>query len=262
MVQDLWRQVLNVVFAIGQVLASYVAPLTGIGISISERASQSGETPVQPAGYAFAIWGLIFPAIFAYAIYQALPSQRENPLLRSIGWYTVAAFAIIAGWALVAQLVGGEWQLLFILVLALAALLPALFDIARRSHHLSTTQRILVSFPISILAGWVTVAVFASLSSAIANVGLTGFAVDVAVIILAGLLGSLITFLSQANLWYALAVMWGLIGIFVANVGENFSLAAVAASMALLVALTWAYGYLVWWKRRRPEPPGEYILDV
>ena len=38
-----------------------------------------------PAGYVFSIWGLIYLGLIAFAVYQALPSQRENPRLRSIG---------------------------------------------------------------------------------------------------------------------------------------------------------------------------------
>ena len=34
----------------------------------------------------FSIWGLIYVGLFAYAIFQSLPSQRSNPRLRAIGW--------------------------------------------------------------------------------------------------------------------------------------------------------------------------------
>ena len=39
-----------------------------------------------PAGYVFSIWGLIYLALIGFAIYQALPAQRENPHLRRIGY--------------------------------------------------------------------------------------------------------------------------------------------------------------------------------
>jgi hypothetical protein len=47
---------------------------------------------VEPALYAFAIWGLIFGPSLAYAAYQALPANRGNPLLLRGGWFTAAAF--------------------------------------------------------------------------------------------------------------------------------------------------------------------------
>ena len=58
MMQDRLRQVANVVFAVGQVAAVPVLQLTGswdIG-AVSNRY----PTYVVPAGYAFAIWSLIF----------------------------------------------------------------------------------------------------------------------------------------------------------------------------------------------------------
>ena len=39
-----------------------------------------------PAGYVFAIWGLIYIGLIAYAIFQALPAQRDNLRLQSIFW--------------------------------------------------------------------------------------------------------------------------------------------------------------------------------
>src|SRR5512137_3187399 len=40
-----------------------------------------------PAGYVFAIWGVIYLGLIAFAVFQALPSQRENPRLRATGWW-------------------------------------------------------------------------------------------------------------------------------------------------------------------------------
>jgi hypothetical protein len=46
-----------------------------------------------PAGYAFTIWSLIFTLSLGYAVWQALPSERENPLLRRVGWLTASVMA-------------------------------------------------------------------------------------------------------------------------------------------------------------------------
>lgn len=37
-----------------------------------------------PAGYVFSIWGLIYLGLIAFAIFQALPSQRDNALVKQI----------------------------------------------------------------------------------------------------------------------------------------------------------------------------------
>lgn len=51
-----------------------------------------------PAGYVFSIWGLIYLGLIAYAVYQALPAQRENPRLRRIGWWVVIGSLANTAW--------------------------------------------------------------------------------------------------------------------------------------------------------------------
>jgi hypothetical protein len=57
------------------------------------------RSPVEPAGYAFGIWGPIFALSLGYAVYQARPAQRRNPLLRRIGWWTAGAFLGTGMWS-------------------------------------------------------------------------------------------------------------------------------------------------------------------
>src|SRR3712207_7276028 len=84
--RDVVRQVANVVGALFQVGAPV---LTGEAVG---RVSAENSTLVVPADYAFSIWGLIFSLCLAYAAYQALPANRESPLLRRVGPFTAGAF--------------------------------------------------------------------------------------------------------------------------------------------------------------------------
>ena len=57
-------------------------PLNGLGTGeISDRF----QVYFVPAGYVFSIWGLIYLGLLAFTIFQALPTQRENPRLARIG---------------------------------------------------------------------------------------------------------------------------------------------------------------------------------
>ena len=72
---DVARQVANVLGAIFQVVAPALAgPAIG-------RVSAENPTFVVPGDYAFVIWTPIFFLALVYAVYQALPANRENPLL-------------------------------------------------------------------------------------------------------------------------------------------------------------------------------------
>ncbi len=85
---DWLRQGLNVVLSIAQLVAISAAVATDNGAVLQSR--DAAEPPVIPAGYAFSIWSYIYPAAIAYAVYQALPRQRDNALLRRIGWRTAS----------------------------------------------------------------------------------------------------------------------------------------------------------------------------
>jgi hypothetical protein len=94
--RDLPRQVATVVGAVFQILAGAIVPIGAIAKETSSL--------VIPADYAFAIWGLIFLLCLAYAAYQALPANRQNPLLRRVGWYFAGAFFLNGLWEVLVPL--------------------------------------------------------------------------------------------------------------------------------------------------------------
>ena len=72
---------------------------TAAGAAIQGVVDEGPRSLVEPALYAFTIWGLIFALSLAYAAYQALPSNRHNPLLRRVGPFTAAAFFCTGLWS-------------------------------------------------------------------------------------------------------------------------------------------------------------------
>lgn len=82
-----------------------IAPILTLAVNgLSEAIPLNGQTSAQianrlpilfvPANYVFSIWGIIYVLLLAFGVYQALPSQRENPLLRRIGyWFALTCLA-------------------------------------------------------------------------------------------------------------------------------------------------------------------------
>ena len=93
--RDMARQVANVAGAILQIA---VAVFTGPAVG---RVSAENPTLVVPADYAFVIWTPIFVLALIYAVYQALPVNRQNPLLRKIGWFSALAYFSNGIWEIV-----------------------------------------------------------------------------------------------------------------------------------------------------------------
>ncbi len=252
---DIVRQITNVLFGFGQVLVSYFSVLTGIGVGIGER-WQGGFNAAQPATYAFAIWGLVFPACMAYAVYQALPAQREKPLLRRIGWLTGLAFFFTCVWEIAAQLQVDSWPLGVLLFGIWWLLVPPYLAIARNFASMSTAERLLVAFPINILTGWVSVAVFAGFGAAFVASGIENIYIFSGLVLLAGLIGTTFTLLGRGNFAYPFAVLWGLVGVVVANYpeGRYMLVTVTAASMIALVLIAYV---IAWIKSRKVEPSPE-----
>src|SRR5512136_2833963 len=78
--------VLTILVTIAINLLADALPINGVSTA---QVSDSFHVYFVPAGYVFAIWGIIYIGLIAYGVYQALPSQRENPRLQATGWWVV-----------------------------------------------------------------------------------------------------------------------------------------------------------------------------
>jgi hypothetical protein len=92
---------------------------------------------------------LIYLGLIAFAIYQVLPSQRENPRLRSIGYIFILSCLANIAWLFLWHYEVFEFTLIAMLVLLFS--LIAIFlrlDIGR--SEVSTAEKWAVHIPFSI----------------------------------------------------------------------------------------------------------------
>jgi translocator protein len=225
-------------------------PLNG-----QNTADISNRYPVYftPAGYVFSIWGLIYIGLVAYALFQARPSQADNPMQRKIG-YLVAA----SGVANVVWLFLWHYNHILWTILPMAALLGLLIAIylqlgtgRTKAPALETwAQRI----PFSIYLGWITVAAVANATIAvyILQPNLLGINPrDWMLIILAVVLViSALMSLRHRDIAHALVLVWALIGIAIRQAplsAESVVIASLATGALILIFL----GYSIWRERMR-----------
>src|SRR3712207_902989 len=168
---------------------------TAAAATIQGAVDEGPRSLVEPALYAFAIWSLIFALSLAYVAYVALPSNRENPLLRRVGWFTAGAFFCTGMWSVFVPLRWFGFAQLMLLGI-FAFLLFAYLRLARYSHerYLGTGERWLVALPLGPFLGWVTAANAVSLNAEAIRRGLapTGGAGEVVLGVALLLLGSLL----------------------------------------------------------------------
>ncbi len=243
MANDRLRQASNVVFAVTQAVASAATPWLGLPPvgSVSDRF----PTYVVPAGYAFSIWGLIFALCMAYAVWQALPAQRESPLLRRVGWLTAAAFAGSTLWEIAFP--AGLYNVsVLLIVTTLVALAVAVGRMAGRQGSFSTPERVLVWLTCGLYLGWITVATVANVAQTLTaygvmELGLSGEAWGMVMLGAAAAIAAYVT-VATGNAAYPLAVVWALVAVFVARrappvVTESGTVATVALAAAAVVVL-------------------------
>lgn len=227
--------------AIAQVLAGSLHDLTGLGVSIPDR-SAANDTPAVPAVYAFAVWGLIFLWSAAFAVYQALPRQRDNPLLARLRGPAALAFALNATWEIHAQLGSLAWTSFAIIFALVMPLLVVVERVRKFDAPIGQADLWLAVVPLHILAGWISVANFASLSTTLDVVGRldSGAAAlwrDVVLVLAAGMVGALVARRARVPAPYALTICWGLAGIVAKNVPTGSQAVAIAASIAMLLVI-------------------------
>src|ERR687898_3213952 len=236
---DIARQVAVMLGAIFQVaVAAWVGPAVG---------RISGETPtlVVPGDYAFVIWTPIFLLALIYAVYQALPANRENPLFRRIGWFSALAYFSNGVWEILFP--AREFVLSQVVFVGITTGAVVAFVLAQREAGSgSRFERWLVAPAFGLLAVWVTAAFFVGLVTVLVATGVLSGGIGEAIfgalmlivggavacaVILAGRNGPV-----QGYLAYGGAVLWALAGV-VANQYQN-SLITSSTSIvcALLVA--------------------------
>ena len=242
---DVLRAGLVLAFAVAQAVMAFWPDLRGWTHTISTR-SAALDTPVVPVPPTFAIWGPIFLSCTAFGVWQALPANLADPLLRQVGWVALALFVGNVMWESWVPRRGLDWTSVAIVVAELGLALWLLFLVG--AAGLSGWTWWLVAFPFQLFAGWVSAATFVNLSSTMVRpfaggpVAATGLdprrpAVALALIGAAALLGLVVTLLTDA--WpYALAVAWALGGVVLANRGGiPIAGAAMAGALAVAVAV-------------------------
>jgi translocator protein len=242
---DRARQVIVVasfIFAIALNVAANVMPLNGV--TTGEIADQ-WPVYVQPAGYVFSIWSLIYVGQLAFVAHTLRPSRLRDPLLRRIGLWAAAIATLNGLWIL-----AWHWEIYPLTLVIMAALLVSLIVLYRRAGFeasarpgglpLRSAERWFVQVPFSVYLGWITVATIANVAIVGEWAGVPTFGIApeiVAAAVLAVGLGIAVTvMLRNADIAFGAVIIWAYIGIVVKESG-TLPVAVVAVMSTLVVAL-------------------------
>jgi hypothetical protein len=233
------RQVSVVVVLLATIVINILAnalPINGLNTG---QISDSFNVYFVPAGYVFSIWGIIYIGLIAYAIFQALPSQKNNPRLQATGWWVVLGGLANSLWIFLwhyQQFVG---TLAAMLVL-LASLIAVYLRLGIGQMKVSAAETWAVRIPFSIYLGWITVATIANVTDVLDYTGWKQFGLQDAawmVIVLGAVvvISGLMSFLRR-DLAYAAVILWALAGIGAKFPQEGIVTVATWVTFALVTA--------------------------
>lgn len=228
--------IVPIVFAILQILTPTL-PLFGVGQQIGSQ-SDTVRTLITPAGWAFSIWGALYTGALVFAVFQALPAQRDNRLLDLVRLPAAGAFAGNAVWALYTQIYGLSAISVVIIAAALVCLLIAYRRFADWPHSFTAGQRWCAVLPLTALASWLTVATTVNIAASLRFHGVEGGSatplIAAAVLLIAGAIGAAALLKGRGNPPYAIVFLWALSAIHAAG-GQQASPVALSAGLAALM---------------------------
>jgi benzodiazapine receptor len=251
------RQLVNLCAVMATIAVNGLANALPLNGQTTGEISDRFRVYFVPAGYVFSIWGLIYVGLVAFAIYQALPSQRENPHLRRIGYLFVLSCLANVAWLFL-------WHY-EVFPLTLAAMLTLLFSLIAIYLRLEIgrarvgrAERWLVRVPFSIYLGWITVATIANVTTLLDYLNWSGWGISpeawTVIVLAAGVGIASAVSLTRGDVSYMLVIAWAFAGIGVKH--ADTPVVATAAWVATaLVALMLVVGVLVNRRRERPLAP-------
>jgi predicted membrane channel-forming protein YqfA (hemolysin III family) len=238
--KNILRQITVLLSLIVTVIINSLANILPLNGMTTGEISDSFDVFFVPAGYVFSIWGLIYLALFAYAIYQLLPAQRENPRLQRTGWLFVLSCVANSTWIFCWHY--GYFALSVVVMLILLLSLVGIYlRLGIGKTAVPNPEKYLVHLPFSIYLGWITVATIANITILLDDLGWRGGGIApemwTVIMLAAGVIIALLVSLRRRDVAYLLVLVWAFAGIGVKQAGTPLVANAAWVAAVLVLAL-------------------------
>src|SRR5690606_26289892 len=191
------------------------------------------------AGYAFAIWSLIFVLDLIYAVWQLTGTRRNDATVTRIAPWAAAGFALTTVWM---PLFSMEhfWLCLLVIFGATACLVRCAL-ILSHDRTPQDGQWLWAWMPLSLHAGWLSLAAFLNLAQVIVAHELLSTTQQLpwslALFALAAAMLLVLNHRMHGNVDYVMAALWALIAVYVKQSRSTLDGSDVAAWTAVLIAV-------------------------
>lgn len=232
------RQYLVIIATAGVIFINYLAAKGYINHQTPEVISAKYPTLITPAGYAFAIWILIYFGLVVFSIFQALPKNTARfANIRTVYILNCAANCV---WTYLwhYERIPASLAVIFVILGTLVFI-----NVKLRKTE-SAAEYWLARVPFNIYFGWLTVASILNFTVALVylNIKTSDFTASVlacVLIVAATSLGIIIRY-KLSNIAYPITIAWALTAIAVKQSGQTMIIvfAALGIIVLLISALT------------------------
>lgn len=204
------------------------------------------------AGYAFSIWGLIFLLDLAYAAWQATGQRKRDATLGRVAPWAAAGFALTTIWMPLFSL-EQFWLCLVVIFGAMACLVRCAWLLSNDASPVAG-QRMWAWAPLSLHAGWLSLAAFLNLAQVVVAYELLSttrqLPWSLVLFALAAVTLLAVNQRMRGNAVYTAAALWALAAVYVKQSTHALEGAQVAAWVALGIAAALVLQMLWLWSRR------------
>jgi len=241
---------LNLLSVILVIAVNYISQAVRFNNTTIGELSQRYSNLFTPASYAFAIWGLIFLGLLAYALFQIKVvyfDKKELAYIEQTGY-----------WFAFANVLNGMWVIAFayeymgLTVIIMTGILISLLRIIINTNmeRWDAPKRIIAFswWPICLYSGWITVATIANIALYLTKIGWGGsFLTEVQwtiLLIVAATLINLVIIYKRNMREFAAVGVWALFAIYIRH-QDNIEILAYTAlgCSTVLLSVILFHGY-------------------
>ncbi len=240
------KRILTIINAIALAVTIFVNYLSNTRVfngNTMKTISDRYHSLFTPAGYAFAIWGLIYLLLIGFVIYSfvILKREKESQIISQVGGSFIITCIVNCLW-----IIAWLYDYTAISVLLMIILLVTLLRIVLRTKmELTNPPLRIVAFvwwPFSLYSGWISVALIANIAAYLTKIGWNGFGISdtvwtIIMVLIAGLLYVFMTWKRNMR-EFALVGTWALIAVAVANMRNSQIIYWVALITAIVIGVS------------------------
>lgn len=217
-------KILNVVSFILMITVNALANILPINGVTTGAVSDSYPNLFAPAGFTFAIWGLIYLLLAGFVVYQIWNFKNESQysLFKVVSWCFIISSFANAAWIF-------SWHY-FVIPLSMVLMIVILSSLIVANNkinsvELTNKEKWFVRLPFSVYFGWITVATIANATTFLVSIGWNGWGLSeqfwtIAVVSVGAIIGGS-TILRNKDVAYGFVILWAYFGILAKHISAN-----------------------------------------